>query len=68
MLEKQLRKKIICIFWIGAWWFLSLAVNNNILLASPWDTVKALWKMIGEGSFYLTLAGSILRIGAGFLL
>ena len=45
-----------------------MAVNNNILLAGPWDTAKALGEMLGEGSFYLTVAGSLLRIGAGFLL
>ena len=67
-MNKGLRKVLIWLFWIVVWWLLSLAVNNHILLASPWDTVKVLWNRLGEGSFYLTIAGSLMRIGAGFVL
>ena len=66
--NKGLRKVIIWLFWIIIWWLLSLAVNNHILLASPWDTLKVLGIRLGEGSFYLTILGSLLRIGAGFVL
>ncbi len=45
-----------------------MMVNNKILLAGPLETMQALKEMAAEGDFYLTLAGSLLRIGAGFLL
>lgn len=67
-MNKYLKKGIILLFWIIVWWLLSLAVDNNILLAGPVETVKVLWTKLGTGSFYLTVAGSLLRIGAGFFL
>jgi len=67
-MNKYLKKGIIWLLWIIIWWLLSLAVNNHILLASPWDTLKILRIRLMEGSFYLTIAGSLLRIGAGFVL
>lgn len=63
-----MRKILIFSFWIAVWWLLSLAVNNKILLAGPVETVMALMTMLGKGSFYLTVASSLLRIGVGFLL
>lgn len=56
---------ILC--WILLWHFLAAAVDNKILLASPAETVKALWELAGRGSFYLAVGRSLLRIGAGFL-
>ena len=65
---KIMKKIIIWIFWIIVWWLLSQAVDNEILLAGPLETGVVLWDMLGKGSFYLTVAGSLLRIGLGFVL
>ena len=67
-MNKNSRKVLILIFWIALWWLLSVIVDNKVLLASPLNAVKALWGMLGKGSFYLTVFGSLLRIGAGFLM
>lgn len=61
------RKKIlILLFWIAVWWGLALAVDNRILLASPLETAVELAALLGKGSFYLSVARSLLRVGAGF--
>lgn len=56
------------LFWIAAWHILSVAVGQKLLVASPADTLQALWGLLQTGGFYRTLACSLGRIGLGFLL
>lgn len=67
-MKKKLGKGLIWLFWIAVWFLLAFAVGNKIILAGPVETVKAFVTMLGKESFYMTVAGSLLRIGAGFLL
>lgn len=67
-MRKSVRKGIILLLWIAVWQLLSFAVDNSILLAGPAETVSVLRGMLGEHSFYLTVAGTLLRIAVGFLL
>lgn len=60
------KKVLILLFWIAVWWGLALAVDNRILLASPLETAAELAGLLGKGSFYLSVARSLLRVGAGF--
>lgn len=60
------RKMIAVLFWIAVWAVLSLAVDNRILLASPWETAGELMAMLGKPALYLSAANSLLRIGLGF--
>ena len=55
-------------FWILVWQILALIVDNDILLASPCQTMCALWGLLGKGLFWRTVIMSLSRIGAGFLL
>lgn len=65
-MKKTVRKALMILFWIGVWAFLALAVDNGILMAAPLQTMRELFKLLGELSFYQTAAFSFLRIGAGF--
>lgn len=53
-------------FWLGVWILSAAAVDNGILLASPWETAERMLSLLGEKSFYLAVGSSLLRIGAGF--
>jgi len=40
--------------------------DNNLLLAAPLETGRTLLSMLGQGSFYLIVGKSLLRIASGF--
>lgn len=66
--NEMLRKFFIVLFWLLVWHFLALFVDNNILLVTPLEALKSLMHLIPEQLFWQTIAGSLLRIGLGFLL
>lgn len=64
-----MKKKILfTAFWLLIWHLLALWMHNKILLVTPVQTVLALRKLIMTENFWLTVMGSFVRIGAGFLL
>ena len=66
--NKIFKKCIIYLFWLAVWCGLALAMDNKVLLAGPLETMMVLAGLLGKGSFYLTVAGSLLRIALGFVL
>lgn len=52
--------------WVICWQLLAMAVGNGILLAGPLETAQRLLSLLGEGSFFLTVGKSFLRIALGF--
>lgn len=68
MFRKGLRRAAVILFWLGVWLALALAVDNPVLLATPGTVLRALFELLGEALFWEAVAGSLLRIGAGFLL
>ncbi|MCL1839244.1 MAG: ATP-binding cassette domain-containing protein [Propionibacteriaceae bacterium] len=56
------------VFWILLWQFAALSLNNAIVLASPLDVVNSLLALMPQPSFWQTVAYSLLRISAGFLI
>ena len=53
--------------WLLLWQIISLAVENKILLVGPLETLRALVLHAVEASFWQACAGSLLRIGVGFV-
>lgn len=58
---------IICVGWLLVWQILSVAVGNKVLLVGPVETLRALILHAAEGAFWQACAGSVLRIGLGFV-
>lgn len=56
------------LFWIALWQFAAMWVDSEFLLPTPAATVKTLFSMCGTKKFWLSVAISISRIVAGFLL
>lgn len=67
MKKKKLHKSIIILAWILVWHLLAVAVDNNILLVTPWQAFRELLFLLGDPGFYQALGLSLLRIGCGFL-
>ena len=53
-------------FWLMVWQLLAMFVNNDILLVTPLEALKALIAELGKQSFWQTVFVSFLRIFAGF--
>lgn len=61
------KKAAVIVFWLLVWQVLALAVDNVLLMVSPWETLLRLIELLCEADFYATAGMSLLRIGAGFL-
>ena len=65
--RKIVKQAGIILFWLAVWFLLALAVNNKILMVTPLQTLKELLTLLTDGRFYRVVAGSLLRIAAGFV-
>lgn len=61
-------KYIGVIFWLIAWQILSVVINQEILLVSPFLAIKRLIELILEFSFWMTIINSSSKIISGFLI
>ena len=66
--QKAIRLLVVALFWLGVWQILSMAVGKEVLLPSPGATLNALVKMAGSADFYISVAGSIIRVSVGYIL
>ena len=55
-------------FWLLIWQLAAMAVGSDILLVSPTRVLARLGELALEGSFWLSILHSLLRIGGGVLL
>lgn len=55
-------------FWVGLWWLIAALFDKPLLLPTPAAMLKALATLAATGTFYATLALSLLRILLGILL
>lgn len=65
-----LKKGGALLFWLLIWQLGASAANRSLLLPipTPVDTAAALLRFLGQADFYLTVASSLGRICAGFVL
>ena len=54
-------------FWLIVWHAGSVAIGQKLLLVSPVDAARTLFRLMGTANFYLAVFGSFGRILAGFL-
>lgn len=59
---------MIILFWLAVWQLLAMAVDNFLLVATPLETLRALYTLAGRVEFWKSAFGSLWRITLGFLL
>lgn len=75
-MDKESRKKgsmwiktaVAAAFWLLLWQVAVIRADNNILTASPAETVRTLWKLLQTAVFWKTVASSFIKIASGFFL
>lgn len=55
------------LIWLLIWQITAMIVGQKILIATPWDTLLALFRMVKTIPFYLSIFTSLLRILIGLL-
>ncbi|MBP1576273.1 MAG: ABC transporter permease subunit [Oscillospiraceae bacterium] len=55
-------------FWLLFWHLAAVITNIPILLPTPVSVAKTLFSLLPDGSFWLTVFSSLLRVTAGFFL
>ena len=67
--RKAVQNCIAVLFWLAVWQIAAALANRSLLIAvpTPVDTVAALCRFVAQGSFWLTVGASLLRITVGFL-
>lgn len=61
------RKPAVVIFWIGLWQILSMISKDKIFFAGPSDVIASLTQQCIKADFWVSIASSMIKIGAGFL-
>ncbi|WP_209512382.1 ABC transporter permease [Sedimentibacter acidaminivorans] len=67
-IQSKLKKIFIILFWISIWGIISLIINREIYLPSPYSTLKALYKLLFLQETYTTILFSSYRTVFGFIL
>ena len=67
-LHPAFRVLILALFYIGVWQLLSMLVGSSLLLPSPWDTAKALGKILSDPLCWRDLGFTFLRLIAGYVI
>ena len=65
--KRWVRRLTAAVFWLAVWQAVSLPLPD-LLFAGPVQTVQSLFSMLVEGDFWLSIAHSLGKIAAGFLL
>jgi len=66
--KKAVTVSLSVVFWITLWWVVAAVFGMPLLLPTPWATLKCLVGLAATKAFWLTVAGSLLRIVAGIVL
>ncbi len=54
------------VFWLAVWWLAAVAVDQELLIPTPWRVLTALGALVTTPLFWQSVGGSLLRICAGF--
>ena len=66
--NKYFKAFIAAVLWLAVWQAVSFAVGSDLLIASPVTVLKTLFEFAKKPGFWQSVALSILRIAAGFVL
>lgn len=70
MVHKNWKSGLAVLFWLLVWQIGAMLANRTLLLPipTPVTTLQALCRLLSQGSIYLTVGTSLLRIAIGFVL
>ena len=65
---KILKYLAVAVFWIGLWYIVALAVNQELLLPTPKAVLEVLIKNAATQKFWMAVQNTVIKVLAGFFL
>lgn len=65
-IPKVARTFIVLVFWIIVWQIIAVCVDKEVLITTPFATIKNLFVLAKEKEFYIIVLTSVFRILSGF--
>lgn len=66
-LKKILPPLAVLTFLIALWWIIVIE-TQSVIFPTPWQVVTGTLELIGDGTLFMHISSSLLRVAAGFLL
>lgn len=66
-LKKTLPALAVLTFLITLWWIVVIK-TQSVIFPTPWQVVTGTLELIGDGTLFMHISSSLLRVAAGFLL
>lgn len=66
MAKRWLKKTGIVLFWLLLWQLVSIALNQPIILTGPLEVARALFALLPQSEFWLTVVMTLVKITCGF--
>ncbi len=67
-MKKAFSAAVSAVFWLLLWQCVHLAIGQNILVPSPLSVFKRLFEFCAEGTFWLSVGTSLLRVISGLFI
>ena len=62
------RTLLAALFWVAVWQIAAMAIGKDLILPSPVSVIKALFTLVGQGVFWLSILMTVLRIMLGYII
>lgn len=66
--NRTVRRLLAALFWLAVWQLASMAVGKDLILPGPFSVLKALWQLVRQGDFWLSILLTMIRIMLGYAL
>lgn len=67
-IKRRVRMAVALLAWIIIWQLIALAVHNELVFASPWQTLSAFFAMAQTWPFWRSALTTVFTISSGFLI
>ena len=66
--HRTTRRLLAALFWLAVWQLAAMAVGKDLILPGPFSVLRALWQLVRQGDFWLSILLTMFRIMLGYCL
>lgn len=65
--QTKVQKALAILLWIGVWQVLAMAIGEKIIIVSPIEVLKEIFRSLGDKVFWINIGYSTLKVVGGFI-
>ena len=65
--QTKVQKALAILLWIGVWQVLAMAIGEKIIIVSPIEVLKEIFRSLGDKVFWINIGYSTLKVIGGFI-